>query len=154
MKTYTILNTDTGEMVEHIAHKGRPLTVDGQEIPDPRPMAPPVGYKKQPSMADQIRDMVRSERLAQEAAEMGGESFEEANDFDTGEDDDLNTIYEIGEGTADIDLLNRLTGRSASAGDESRAAAEPKEPKAPSPSKKKLAGKAPEPSEEDSETED
>lgn len=57
-------------------------------------MAPPVGYVKQPSLADQIRDMVRSERLAMEMAEAGVETFEEADDFDVGDDYDPNTPYE------------------------------------------------------------
>lgn len=54
----------------------------GREVLDPTPMAPPVGYKKQPSMVDIVRDMVRSERLKAEAAAAGYESFEEAEDFD------------------------------------------------------------------------
>lgn len=62
---------------------------DGNFIPDPTPMAPPVGYKKQPSMVDIVRDMVRSEKLAQEAREAGHETFEESEDFDVGDEPDL-----------------------------------------------------------------
>lgn len=57
-------------------------------------MAPPVGFKPAPSLADQIREMVRSERLAREAAEGGFETFEEADDFDVGDDFDPRTPYE------------------------------------------------------------
>lgn len=57
----------------------------GRELPDPTPIAPPIGYKRAPSLAEQIREMVRSERLAQEAAAMGYETFEEADDFDVGD---------------------------------------------------------------------
>lgn len=66
----------------------------GREIPDPTPMAPPVGFKPAPSLADQIREMVRSERLAREVAEAGYETFEEADDFDVGDDFDPSTPYE------------------------------------------------------------
>lgn len=54
----------------------------GREVLDPTPVAPPVGYKKQPSMVEVVRDMVRSERLKLEAEAAGYESFEEADDFD------------------------------------------------------------------------
>ena len=62
------------------------LTDAGYEVPDPTPMAPPVGYKRQPSMVDHIRQMVRSEHLRMHAAAQGFETFEESEDF--GEDDD------------------------------------------------------------------
>lgn len=57
-------------------------------------MAPPIGFKPAPSLADQIREMVRSERLAREVAEAGFETFEEADDFDIGDDFDPSTPYE------------------------------------------------------------
>lgn len=62
------------------------LNPDGTPILDPTPMAPPIGYKKQPSMVEIVRDMVRGERLRQAAEEMGAESFEEADDFDIPDD--------------------------------------------------------------------
>lgn len=61
---------------------------DGHFVPDPTPMAPPVGYKKQPSMVEIVREMVRSERLAQEVAARGAETFEESEDFEVGDDPD------------------------------------------------------------------
>lgn len=65
------------------------LTPDSvAEIPDPIPMAPPVGWVEQPSMIDHIRNLVRGELLRRQADVDGFESFEEADDFDTGEDDD------------------------------------------------------------------
>lgn len=70
------------------------LDTAGREIPDPTPMAPPVGYKKQPSMVDHIRSMVRSELLRQSVAAEGLETFEEAEDFDVGDDYDPTTPYE------------------------------------------------------------
>lgn len=69
-QVFTVLRSNAGRLNE-----------SGQEILDGRPMAPPVGYKKQPSMMDNIREMVRSERLRMEVEAAGAETFEEANDF-------------------------------------------------------------------------
>lgn len=66
----------------------------GREIPDPMPMAPPVGYKKPPSMVELVRDMVRSERLRQEAEAAEQETFEESEDFDIGDDYDPHSPWE------------------------------------------------------------
>lgn len=66
----------------------------GREIPDPIPMAPPVGYRKQPSMAEIIREQIRGHRLAEEARAMGKETFEEADDFDVGDDYEPSSPWE------------------------------------------------------------
>lgn len=114
---------ETGEFY-HL--KGKPLTPEGRETPDPTPMQPPLGYFKQPTMVDHIRNLIRSERL-REAAEAGGaESFEEADDFNVGDDYDPHSGYET-------EFEPEIPQSAASADDESGAAAEP-EPKAPSPS--------------------
>lgn len=63
------------------------------EITDPTPMAPPVGYKKQPSIWEQQRALIRSE-LSRRAEEHGLETFEEADDFEVGDDFDPSTPYE------------------------------------------------------------
>lgn len=70
------------------------LNAAGAEILDPVPMAPPVGYKKSRSMVEVVRDMLKSERLALEAAHAGVESFEEADDFEVGDDFDPTSPYE------------------------------------------------------------
>lgn len=64
----------------------RGLDENGKFEPDATPMAPPIGYKKQPSMVEIVRNMVRSERLAAELAAQGQETFEEADDFDVDDD--------------------------------------------------------------------
>ena len=76
--------------------KGSHLKFDeeGREIMDPTPIAPPIGYKKSPSIAEQIRNMVRSERLRQEVEQQGFETFDEADDFDVGDDFDPKSPYE------------------------------------------------------------
>lgn len=65
----------------------------GREMMDPLPIAPPIGYKKAPSIAEQIRNMIKSEKLRQEAEAQGYESFEEADDFDV-DDFDPKSPYE------------------------------------------------------------
>lgn len=80
----------------HLKLEEKGLTPDGASlVPDPTPIAPPLGYKRQPSMVEHIRNMVKSERLRAEAESAGAETFEEADDFDV-EDDPLepNTPYE------------------------------------------------------------
>lgn len=78
-------DAETGEMI---------VNEKGQEVPDPTPMAPPVGYVKQQSLAEQIREMVRSEKLRLEVEAQGLETFEEADDFDIGDDYDPSSPYE------------------------------------------------------------
>ncbi|UDN67493.1 hypothetical protein [robinz microvirus RP_32] len=68
------------------------LDLHGREIPNPLPLAPPVGYKKSPTIAEQMRQMIRM--ASYEAAHAGAETEEEANDFDVGEDFDPSTPYE------------------------------------------------------------
>lgn len=85
---------ETVDLEEYLDDKNRRLTPDGLEIPDPTPVAPPVGYVKQPSLVEQIRAMVRSEKLRLEAEAMGAETFEDADDFDVGDDFDPTSPYE------------------------------------------------------------
>lgn len=68
---------------------------NGREMCRSVPVAPPVGYKSTPPLAEQIRAMVRSERLRQEAESLGAESFDEADDFDVGDDYDPRSPYEF-----------------------------------------------------------
>lgn len=74
--------------------KNKPLDPRGREILDPTPIAPPVGHIRQPSLTEQIREMVKSEKLRQEAESAGAESFDEADDFDIGDDYDPTSPYE------------------------------------------------------------
>lgn len=66
----------------------------GREMMDPTPIAPPIGYKKSPSITEQIRAMITSERLRQEVEAQGYETFEESDDFDMAEDPDPKSPYE------------------------------------------------------------
>lgn len=58
----------------------------GKLIPDSTPLAPPIGFRNEPSMVEIIRDMVASERVRQDAENAGMETLEEADDFDVGDD--------------------------------------------------------------------
>lgn len=72
----------------------------GMEFPDPTPMSPPIGYKKQPTMVEMMQNMVRGELLRRYAEAEGMESFEEADDFDVDDENDpgdKRTIYETGD---------------------------------------------------------
>lgn len=71
------------------------LDEKGREVVSSVPMAPPVGYKKEPSVTDRLRAMVRSELLRREVEAQGGETFDEADDFDIPDDPvDPSTPYE------------------------------------------------------------
>lgn len=67
----------------------------GWETLDPSPMARPLHIPVAESLAQKIQRMVRYE-LSQSAAEQGHETFEEADDFEVGEDaDELRSPYEL-----------------------------------------------------------
>lgn len=72
--------------------KGKPL-VGNLLMPDPTPIAPPIGYRKQPSMVDIIRDQIRQAGL--DAQRAGGESFEEFYDFDVPDEQDFISTHEV-----------------------------------------------------------
>lgn len=77
--------------------KGLPLNEKGQLLPDPTPIAPPIGYVKEPSMWDIIKERNNAAYVALMA--QGFESEEEANDFLVDDDPELLTPYEIDEQT-------------------------------------------------------
>lgn len=58
-------------------------TEDGREILNPTPMQPPLNYKAQPSLAEQIRQQVRAYHSS---LDMDPETEEEADDFDIEDD--------------------------------------------------------------------
>lgn len=67
---------------------------DGKEYPDPTPVAPPIGFIKQPTLAETMRAMIQGEALRRHARESGAETFEEADDFNVGDDYDPTSPYE------------------------------------------------------------
>lgn len=69
----------------------------GEEIPDDVPMAPPIGYVRQKSMVEIIREQIRSAALAEAAEAAGAETFDEADDFDIPDDIEPFSAYEMEE---------------------------------------------------------
>lgn len=108
----------------------------GHETLDPTPIAPPVGFRPAPSLAEQIREMVRSERLAREVIEAGYETFEEADDFDVGDDVDVSSPYEEHfEPTPAALLRERMAAEAAGgSGGSNPPPSAPSEPATPAPS--------------------
>lgn len=67
--------------------------VRGKEIFDPTPVAAPIGWKKPKSMQELMAKYMRD---ASEYAQRSGlETFEEAEDFEVGEEDDFETPWEL-----------------------------------------------------------
>lgn len=76
---------ETVDLARRVRIRDTFLNEAGQEIPDPRPLAPPVGYIRQPSMFELVRDQV-SRQLALNAGDREFESFEDNEDFDIPDD--------------------------------------------------------------------
>lgn len=70
------------------------LNEKGQEVLDPIPLAPPVNYQKPFDMFAHIQDMIRGEHVRLKALEAGAETFEEADDFEVGDDYDPTSPHE------------------------------------------------------------
>lgn len=66
----------------------------GLELVDGRPMEPPLGYEPSVSLHEQIAMAVRNHAVQEAIKAAGGETFEEAEDFDVGDDFDPTSPYE------------------------------------------------------------
>lgn len=106
------------------SHQGK-YNEFSHEVMDPTPMEPPLGYKKQPSMVELIREQIRSARLAEEAEAAGMETFEESEDFDVGDDYDPQSPYEnefdppIATIKSEVEKERKTRSRGGGAGGES-----------------------------------
>lgn len=69
----------------------------GHEIHDGKPVVIPAGLKRPVPLAEQMRRMIKNE-ISRRAMMDGKETFEEADDFDTGDEPELLSPYEVGEG--------------------------------------------------------
>lgn len=85
------IDPNTGEILNR---KGQRLNEAGQELPDPTPIAPPVGYIKQPSLSQLIREMVVREHQRLKSQGEDYESPDEAEDFDVDDDFDPSSPWE------------------------------------------------------------
>jgi hypothetical protein len=70
--------------------------VKGREVLDSTPLAKSLDIRPPESLQTMMQRMIRTHISALQASE-GYETFEEANDFDTGDDPELRTEYEIDE---------------------------------------------------------
>lgn len=85
----------TAERAVSLAKKSvEKFNADGEELVDGRSMEPPLGYVPSESLAEQIARAVRSHAVQQAIADSGGETEEEANDFNVGDDFDPTSPYE------------------------------------------------------------
>ena len=73
---------------------GKFFNAQGEYLPDPEPVAMPVGFERPPTLAEQVARLVRSNELARLAQSEGMETFEEADDFDVDDDFDPSTPWE------------------------------------------------------------
>lgn len=101
--TFRIVDPETGEFIyspslleleEHALMMRNYLNPDGSENPDPTPIAPPIGYRKAPSLVDNMRAMIREHALAIAIAGQDAETFEESDDFDVADDYDPASPWE------------------------------------------------------------
>lgn len=105
------------KFTKRISRQDRFLNAAGQEIVDSRPMSPALGKKPEMHIRDYVKTLVHSERLMQELEAQGAETFEEANDFEVGDDYFPDSQYEndlepslselIREGTASLSAKAR-----------------------------------------------
>lgn len=65
-----------------------------KEYPDPTPVEMPLGFKRPPTLQEEIQRIIRVQ-MSQQARAEGFETFEEADDFAVDEDPDPLSAYEV-----------------------------------------------------------
>lgn len=88
--------------------RARDMLSNGDEVLSPIPVAPPIGYRREPTMVERIRSMVRSEHMRLAALQAGAETFDEADDFEVGDDYDPSSPYEEVFEPVDYEARQRL----------------------------------------------
>lgn len=122
------------------------LDANGHEVVNPIPVAPPVGYKRELSLAEQVRQAVRLERQA--LLDLEPETMEEADDFEVDdeavpnspwENDLVPTIKELRRRALEAGYVyNQQTHQYELPPEASEMIQEPELPLAPTPAAKKL----------------
>lgn len=85
---------------------GRPprrLNDDGSEVLDDTPVALPVRFQRAETLVEQVRRLVRGE-LSGAATLAGWESFDEADDFNVGDDYEPSSPHELDDDQVHYDL--------------------------------------------------
>jgi len=93
-KNTTKIVGEEQEPLKRVRPQHTSLFKNGREYPDPTPVAPPLGFIKQPTLAETMRQMIVGEALRRHARESGLETFDEADDFNVGDDFDPSSPYE------------------------------------------------------------
>lgn len=93
-------NKETLSNIYKAARKVESL-IDGREVPDSEPLFADIDIKQPEPIADMVKRLVRT-AISNQAAADDYETFEEANDFDTGEDSSLRTEYELADESIDF----------------------------------------------------
>ncbi len=70
------------------------LDAQGHEVPSDVPLTIPIGFSIPETLNEQVARLVRHHRFAEALGDAEGETFEEADDFDVGEDFDPSSPYE------------------------------------------------------------
>lgn len=65
------------------------------EQADSRPTATALKFRREPTQEERMKQLIRNERLQMELDKAGQETFEEADDFDIGDDIDPESPYEL-----------------------------------------------------------
>lgn len=76
------------EWVDDIRHQDD----NGHEIVDPKPVAIPAGFQRPETLAEQVRRLVRTSKMSDD--DVLDETWEDAIDFDIGDDFDPKTPWE------------------------------------------------------------
>lgn len=83
------------EIVQRVRQWVAKYDEEGREIMDSTPVAIPVGFRKPETIEEKILRLVKASQLQQTLDANGVETFEEAEDFDVGDDVDPQTPYEM-----------------------------------------------------------
>lgn len=85
--------TKKGPIVEDVVN-AHVETAEGHEILDNSPVAIPLRFKRVDNITQKVQDLVAKE-FSRLAEKQGYETFEEADDFDCGDDYDPRSPYEL-----------------------------------------------------------
>lgn len=76
------------------AFKKSTINPDGREVLDPTPVEIPLGYQRPATLQEQIARLMAAEDFKRAMRARGQETFEEANDFEVGDDYDPKSPWE------------------------------------------------------------
>lgn len=83
----------------------------GHEVHEGIPVAIPLGFQRPPTLEETIKRLVRGE-LSRQAADTGQETFEEADDFDVGDDYDPRSPWELSADNEQAELPLAVNGEN------------------------------------------